>query len=78
MGTSQSKEEEIFITQAGNSGGQTNNPNLSSGFGSIQDILSIILIGIAVLLCIWFIYVKCKKAFEMKIRREISRSRDVV
>lgn len=80
MGKTQSKEE-IIIAQAGNSGGQTSTPS-THGFGSIQDITSIVIIGLLAICFGWCVYKRVTKAMIQRIRaelrEEIGRSREVV
>lgn len=67
MGKQQSKEE-IIIAQAGNSGGQTNEANQNKGasFGSIQDVLTVIVLILMVLFLGWLIFIRCKKSMDGK------------
>lgn len=71
MGSSQSKEE-VIISQAGNSGGQTN----ALQFG-IKEVLEIIVVIVCMGVIVGCCYVKCRKWFEKKIRREIIKSQDL-
>lgn len=70
MGSSQSKEE-IIVAQAGNSGGVTGSlVNLSTTQEALLLIIGSFII-VAIIICS---YRRGKKAFERKMRREISRS----
>lgn len=78
-GNTNSKEvrEEIVIAQSGNSGGQTNSPQQNGSISS-RDILETGVIIVAVAVIILYLYGRCKKKFEKKIRREITASQELV
>lgn len=79
MGGSQSKDEEIIITQAGNSGGLTNTPSVNEeNSWSIKDVLGACVLALAIALIFAFCLGKFKKMLERKIRREIALSREQV
>lgn len=79
MGGSTSKEEEVIITQAGNSGGISANANQNQATGyNLYEIVGIILICVIIGIIVMCIWKKIQKALEKKIRREIAKSRESV
>lgn len=76
MGYNQSKEnKEIIISQAGNSGGATSGLDKSFTTWEIGYAVIIILILIFVGAYIWR---RCMKKLEKRIRLEVSRSQELV
>lgn len=76
MGSNSSKEEkEVIITQAGNSGGISTN---IQGKFSLVEICVFILVIFMVLVLGYFIWNYCKKRLEKKIRREVTRSQELM
>jgi hypothetical protein len=71
MGGSQTKEEEIFINQAGNSGGISNGISQKDiSAGEICGIIALSLVALALMVsgAIW-----CKRCVDRKIKKEVKR-----
>lgn len=74
MGYNQSKEEkEVIISQAGNSGGTTS--DVQFGLKYITEIVVIVFIVVVIG---YFLWRRCEKRMQKKMRREIIRSRDLI
>lgn len=79
MGGSTSKQEEVIITQAGNSGGISTNTNHSQVNGySLWEIIGIVVVCMAIAIVVLCIWKKMQKSLKNSIRREIARSRENV
>lgn len=77
MEYNQSKEEkEVIITQAGNSGGTT---TTTPGTTFTMWEIGVFLVGLLLIIIIGrFVWIKCNKRMEKKIRREITRSQELM
>lgn len=73
MGGTESKKEEVIIAQAGNSGGQTNGASFST-----KDILFIVVFVIVMLILLSILWERCNRKIDTKIKREVSRSREIL
>lgn len=75
MGGSESKEE-VIISQAGNSGGITDEANTNKGC-SLLEVIGIVFAGLVIVFILYSGYRIISKRLERKIRREIARSREL-
>ncbi len=76
MGKTQSKEE-VIIAQSGNSGGVTADGHNANGIAAM-DILKLVSCTLLIVGLVWSCCRRSKKALELKIRREITRSQELI
>ncbi|KAL1492232.1 hypothetical protein ABEB36_012714 [Hypothenemus hampei] len=79
MGASASKQEEIVIAQAGNSGGQTSQPPAAqSSTAMLLDLLGVATALGVVGIGVYFIVQCCKRRMDKRIRKEVYKSRETL
>lgn len=76
MGTNQSKkEEEIIITQTGNSGETTGLQQIKL---TIWEVIGLLLFVVGLGAVGYFLWRRCRNSTKKQIRREISKSHELV
>lgn len=76
MGARESKEE-VIISQAGNSGGVSDDAKASGRGCSLLEVIGIVSAFLIIVLLLYCGYRIIRKRLEIKIRREITKSRDL-
>lgn len=76
MGGTQTKEEEVIISQAGNSGGATNDVAQSQQAPlTALEVTGIVTSCILIALLAYLAFRLIKKAIEKKIKKEVSKAK---
>lgn len=75
MGSQQTKEEEVIISQAGNSGGATNDVAQSQRALTALEVSGVVTSCLLIALLAYLAFRLIKKAIERKIKKEVSKAK---